>query len=127
MSSQRTAKLELRASDVERERASSILRTNAAEGRLDMKELEDRLGVAYSARTRSELDALLEDLPHARSKRPRDFPIHRAIYLWVIAGMVLLWAIGGSGYFWPMWPAFGWGIGLLAHGSSRGACRSRRH
>jgi hypothetical protein len=30
--------------------------------------------------------------------------------------MVVLWALSGFGYFWPMWPILGWGTGLLGHG-----------
>ncbi len=25
------------------------------------------------------------------------------------------WAVTGAGFFWPVFPIFGWGIGLVAH------------
>lgn len=53
----------LRASDGEREHTVDILRTHAADGRLTVEELSHRVGVAYAARTRAELDALVGDLP----------------------------------------------------------------
>jgi len=52
---------EMRASDTEREQAVELLRHVAAEGRLTVDELEDRLRSAYDARTRSELDRLVAD------------------------------------------------------------------
>jgi uncharacterized protein DUF1707 len=54
-----------RCSDAEREHASSILRDAAAEGRLSMEELEERLSTIYAARYRHELTAVLADLPSA--------------------------------------------------------------
>jgi hypothetical protein len=26
--------------------------------------------------------------------------------------LVIIWAVGGGGYFWPVWPIAGWGIGV---------------
>jgi hypothetical protein len=60
------ARPELRASDAEREHAVAVLKEHAAVGRLDLDELDDRIGRAYGARTRRELDALLSDLPEPR-------------------------------------------------------------
>lgn len=53
----------LRASDADRERAVDFLRRHAAEGRLDVDELGDRVGKALSAKTLGELDDLTYDLP----------------------------------------------------------------
>ena len=52
-----------RASDAERERAIEQLGRAAADGRLDVDELEERVELAYATRTRSELDCLLADVP----------------------------------------------------------------
>ncbi|HEU4321125.1 MAG TPA: 2TM domain-containing protein [Acidimicrobiia bacterium] len=30
--------------------------------------------------------------------------------------LVVIWALSGQNYFWPVWPMLGWGIGLLLHG-----------
>src|SRR5690606_32055326 len=40
---------ELRASDADRERVAEVLRQAAAEGRLDLNELDERLGLVYAA------------------------------------------------------------------------------
>lgn len=53
----------MRASDAERERIAELLREAVAEGRLDMDEFEQRLETAYKARTRGELEPLVQDLP----------------------------------------------------------------
>lgn len=54
---------EMRASDAERERVAERLRDAVAEGRLDMEEFEQRLDIAYRARTHGELVPLVADLP----------------------------------------------------------------
>lgn len=53
---------ELRASDAEREQTAEILRVAASEGRLNVDELEDRLGSVYAVRTRAELERLIADV-----------------------------------------------------------------
>ena len=53
---------ELRASDADRERAVLTLGRAAGDGRLDVDELEERLQLAYAARTHAELDTLLADV-----------------------------------------------------------------
>ncbi|MFF8290333.1 DUF1707 domain-containing protein [Streptomyces sp. NPDC016309] len=56
---------EMRASDADRERIAERLRDAVAEGRLDMAEFEERLDLAYKARTHGELVPLVRDLPQA--------------------------------------------------------------
>ncbi|MDP1848883.1 MAG: DUF1707 domain-containing protein [Solirubrobacteraceae bacterium] len=53
---------DLRASDADRERAVLTLGRAAGDGRLDVDELEERLQLAYAARTHAELDTLLADV-----------------------------------------------------------------
>lgn len=53
---------EQRASDAERERAADHLRRAGGDGRLTVDELAERVELAYGARTRGELDRLLEDV-----------------------------------------------------------------
>lgn len=42
------------------------------------------------------------------------------IYIVVNIGLILVWAISGGGYFWPIWVIIGWGIGLGVHAFSLG-------
>ena len=56
-----------RASDAEREATVTHLREAAAEGRLTVEELTERLDAAYAASTRAELEPLTADLPVAPS------------------------------------------------------------
>jgi uncharacterized membrane protein len=51
------------AGDADRERAVGVLKDAFAEGRLTQGEYEDRVGLAYRARTYAELDALTADIP----------------------------------------------------------------
>ena len=53
----------MRASDADRDRAAEVLREAAAEGRLSMEELNERLDVVYAAKTYEELAPATVDLP----------------------------------------------------------------
>lgn len=59
----RDAALEMRASDIDRERFAERLRDAAGEGRLTMDELEERLELVYSAKTFAQLEPVVKDLP----------------------------------------------------------------
>ena len=56
---------DIRASDADRERTATVLRRSGANGQLTVEELDERVAAAYSARTRGELERLVEDLGDA--------------------------------------------------------------
>ena len=62
-SEERATSPALRASDAERDQVVAQLQHHYAVGRLTLPELEERVAVAYEARTREQLDALVRDLP----------------------------------------------------------------
>ena len=74
---------ELRASDVERERAVVRLRDASAEGRLTLEELAQRTEAAYVAKTHGELVAVTSDLP-ARAASP---PARRRAFPGLVLGI----------------------------------------
>jgi hypothetical protein len=47
-----------------------------------------------------------------RVKAKRDFRTHVAAYVIVNAMFVVIWAVTGGGYFWPIWIIAAWGVGL---------------
>jgi hypothetical protein len=61
------ARSELRASHEDRDRVVELLRVSAGDGRLTADELDERLGLAMTARTYGELAKLVADLPAAGS------------------------------------------------------------
>lgn len=63
---------ELRASDSDRERAVEVLRGAASDGQLTVDELEERVSVAYAARTRRELEQLTADVSPAATPASHD-------------------------------------------------------
>ena len=65
---------EVRASDADRERTVGVLRSSGANGQLTVEELGERVEAAYAARTRGELERLVEDLGETRD-RPADMPV----------------------------------------------------
>ena len=111
----------LRASDADRERVVEQLRRSFEAGRLSEDELAERVETAYSTRTLAQLDSLTADLPTARSSAPRrralaqSVRIHTTVYAVVNLALIGIWAATGAGYFWPIWPLLGWGIGLGCH------------
>ena len=59
-----------------------------------------------------------EERARRHVRRLREFYIHFAIYVVVIGGIALLnWVISPT-FWWVVFPAIGWGIGLAAHGIS---------
>jgi len=125
---------DLLASDREREHAVMLLRDAGAEGRLTPQELEERVERALEARTRVELASVLGDLPdEAAERKParavrgvRDHMRRQlAIYAAVNVLLIVVWAISGADYFWPLWPLLGWGLGLAKHHIRRGAAPHR--
>jgi Domain of unknown function (DUF1707)/2TM domain len=122
------------ASDGDRERTAERLRAASGEGRLTAEELEERLERAFAARTDAELEPLVADLPvvapaprAAPRRRRGPDPDHLRAYIAVNLMLVAIWALTGAGYFWPIWPILGWGIGVLADGGGRlgRPCRPR--
>jgi len=68
----------------------------------------------------TELDVERQDDVRAqairRLKRKRDFHAHLLVYLLVNAGLVMVWAFTGQGFFWPVFPMVFWGIGVVMNG-----------
>lgn len=56
----------------------------------------------------------------ARVRELRKFYIDLTLYGTVNLGLVLIWAISGGGYFWPIWVIVGWGIGMALNAISLG-------
>jgi hypothetical protein len=48
-------------------------------------------------------------------KKKRDFRAHVFIYLAVNAMLVVVWVVIGRGFFWPIFPILGWGVGVAAN------------
>ena len=118
--SPRIASDDIRPSDAERDEIVSQLRAHAGDGRLDVDELERRVARAYAVTTRRELVAQTADLPRpprAPADARREFSEHLRSYLSVMLLLVVIWALTGAGYFWPIWPMLGWGIGIFSHWS----------
>ena len=119
---------DLRVADTDREATAEVLRSHAGEGRLDVAELEARLERTYAARTFADLQALTADLPRPTPDARQELREHLRSYLLVMALLVAIWAATDfGGYFWPIWPMLGWGIGVASHagGVSRGRARRR--
>ena len=55
----------MRVSDADREQAADVLREAAGQGRLSMDELDERLELAFAAKTYADLAAVTHDLPQA--------------------------------------------------------------
>ena len=57
--------------------------------------------------------ATLRDRALRRLKKRRDFHAHLLVYVLVNGFIVTIWAVTGSGFFWPVFPIVFWGIGVV--------------
>jgi hypothetical protein len=48
--------------------------------------------------------------------RRRVFLLHLSVYVMTNIFLIVIWALTSRGYPWFLFPIFGWGIGLVAHG-----------
>src|SRR3954466_13930893 len=57
------------------------------------------------------------------------FRIHLTMYVLVNLLLIGIWAASGGGYFWPIWPILGWGMGIAGHAAPiiAGVGRRSRH
>jgi hypothetical protein len=52
-------------------------------------------------------------LKHLKDKR--DLRAHLLAYVSVNLMLVAIWFAAGGGFFWPVFPILGWGIGIVFH------------
>ncbi len=105
----------LRVADSDREQLVEELREHAGAGRLTSEELEERVGAAYAASTRADLDALRADLPVSTTSvklalSKRRSQLRRRLFqeaggsLGLSGLSVGVWlATSTGGGFWPAW------------------------
>jgi class 3 adenylate cyclase len=60
----------IRVSDTDRQQTVEVLRRHCADGRLTLDEFSDRVGLAFEAKTRADLDLVTADLPVANPALP---------------------------------------------------------
>lgn len=58
-------------------------------------------------------DDKLRERAVKRLKKRRDFFAHLLVYVLVNGFIVIIWAVTSGGYFWPIFPIVGWGIGVV--------------
>jgi signal transduction histidine kinase len=74
---------------------------------VDDEQPESERGVVFDERTAAIM----------RLRRRRGLLTHVAIFGVVELALIVIWAVGGFGYFWPGWTIFGWGLILALHAS----------
>ncbi|MGZ5319134.1 MAG: 2TM domain-containing protein [Actinomycetota bacterium] len=60
-------------------------------------------------------DDELREMALARIARKQEFYAHLLAYVLVNGMLVAIWAMSGAGFFWPIFPILGWGIGIAFH------------
>jgi len=58
-------------------------------------------------------DTQLRERAIKQLKKRRDFFAHLLVYLMVNGFIVAIWAMTSTGFFWPIFPIVGWGIGVV--------------
>jgi hypothetical protein len=92
---------DVRASDAERDTVAVQLREHFVQGRLTLEELKGRLDAALTAKTRSQLDHVLSDLPSPKpeSSEPEPFePAFPARYaaLAILIVVMAAWLVAAA-------------------------------
>jgi hypothetical protein len=118
-----------RVGDRERDEVMVVLSDSFAEGRLTREEFDERSAKALAARTGADLAVLTADLPAAGQDRARAVAPHQRrpaqrvraevrSYAAVMFLLLIIWLVAGltaqAWYPWFVWPALGWGIGIVA-------------
>lgn len=60
----------------------------------------------------------VEQRARRRLLAEKSFYVHLVTYVTVIGGLFVINVLTGSGRWWFVWPALGWGIGIAAHALS---------
>ena len=99
---------DLLVTDADRARVVGELRGHYETGRLTLDELQQRLDEAQAARTESQLQNALRQLPAAKlpSVNPRDTRWRSLAVQYALVNVVsiLIWVFSGAhGDFWPKW------------------------
>ncbi|HEX5088153.1 MAG TPA: 2TM domain-containing protein [Nocardioides sp.] len=58
-------------------------------------------------------DAELRERALVHLKKKRDFFAHLLVYIMVNSLLIVVWAMTSHGFFWPIFPIAGWGIGVV--------------
>jgi heme exporter protein D len=123
----------MRASDADREIVRAVLADAYADGRLTGEEHDDRLTTLYGSRTLGELPALVADLMPAVAPPAAPAPADSAdlrvrgarkwrkdveesfgAFLFPSVVCTVIWiAVGGHGFFWPLFPMVFLGLNLI--------------
>jgi uncharacterized ion transporter superfamily protein YfcC len=62
-------------------------------------------------------EAQLRERAVKRLKKRRDFGAHVLVYVLFNSFIVVIWAVTShGGFFWPVFPMVGWGIGVVMNG-----------
>lgn len=68
--------------------------------------------MAAEESTGSDRDTVIRERAIKRLKKRRDFYGHVFVFTLVNAFLVVIWAVSGFGFFWPIFPIVGWGIAV---------------
>jgi hypothetical protein len=96
------AQSSLRCSDADREDTAEVLRGAHTEGRLETSELEQRLQRCYGAKTYSDLDQCVADLPRPPEPEPKRNSVWQLMPA-VLLGLVFL-SVFALHAVWLPWP-----------------------
>jgi 2TM domain len=75
---------------------------------------EHRSGRWIELQTIDELTSLRDQAVESLKKKA-DFRVHLLSYVMVNTFLVIIWAVTGADFFWPVFPIAGWGIGVVFH------------
>ncbi|GAA4883039.1 hypothetical protein GCM10025788_23440 [Serinicoccus chungangensis] len=69
-------------------------------------------------RPHTELDPEMRERALQRLQQRKEFAQHLSVYLIVMTLLTAIWLVTGRGYYWPVWPMMGWGVGVAIHATT---------
>lgn len=64
---------------------------------------------------RTRTDGDLREQAVTELRKRRELAAHLMAFILVNTFVVIIWYVSGAGFFWPIIPIFGWGIGIVFH------------
>lgn len=69
-------------------------------------------------RPHTELDPESRERALQRLQQRKEFLQHLSVYVIIMTLLTAIWLVSGMGYYWPIWPMMGWGVGVAIHAST---------
>ena len=86
---------------------------------MDDKTVLDNAVHDNAVHDKTRTDGDLREQAVTELRKRRELAAHVMAFILVNTFVVIIWYVSGAGFFWPVFPIFGWGIGIVFHAWQR--------